>query len=1312
MRIRLLLPLILLLGILMPARAQLVWSSYNTSGTRVSASAATYDNSAGTYTFTIPANTTYTLVTTNFAPVTLAASQTQTLTFTLMASGGFGATGSPVINRRFVAYGLFNYGATAPGNAGAFTDDVGLWTDSYQQSTGIAAEVFGGTSTTANLLGYASGTQLGAAVGPGSGAVGQFTDGSSTNVTFRLVENVGGSASIGAGTSTSAAGVWYADAASGGTTFNRTIYSANASMPQGATTFNEFAFMFFNSTASSVTLTLKNIAGLTPPPIITTQPPVASSVSSGSNLTVSVVASSATGYQWQKSTDGGTTFTPITGNATATTASLTLSNVTNADAGLYNVVITNGAGSTTSTSDTVTITSSVVAPSISTQPSGATVLVGAAASFTVAANGTTPLSYQWGKSTDSGNTFNDIGGATNATYSIASAALSDAGSYRATVTNSAGSATSNAAVLTVQQAPDISTQPVAATVASNGTYTLSVNASGTPAPTYQWQLNGVNIAGAISSSYSISNAAGANAGYYSCVITNAAGAVTSSAVYVGVLSSTMSLSSLAPANGGIGKNRDVLLKLTFNQPVSAGNAGRIVIYDASNPATPVDTIDMSTATTVNQFGTAYRYMPKTIGGVNFNYMPVTTSGNTATIALHSSTVLAYGKTYYVNIEPGVLLDSNGATFGGISDNATWTFTTKSAGPAANAASIAVAADGSGDFDTVQGAVDFVPFSPANTIPRTINIANGTYNEIVRLRTGQNLVTMQGQSQAGTVIQYLTNNNTLISNPTSIGQRSVFGADPNDFTIQNLTIRNSTPNGGSQAEAFWVGNNARGMTVCAVNILSYQDTVMSNGGQAFFTNCYIEGNVDFIWGSGLTFFANCELKMVGLASGGIYVQARNSPSTFPGYFFANCKLTSDATVAANGTYLARVDPTASPASQVVWMNCQMGPHIISSAWQLNNATTAPSIKWWEYQSTDLTGATLLNVSGRPTFNNIATGVGTSTVLANQQIDSPSAAYYSDARNAIGWAPLPVIGTPPGSQTVLAGQGVTFSVAATSPLAMTYQWYKNNVAIGGATGVSYAIPSAGSSDAANYTVAVTNPAGTVTSAAATLTVNVPPQITSANGAVFTATRPGSFTVQASGTPAATFSATGLPSWASLDRNTGVLTGVPSSTVGSPIAITITASNGISPAATQTFTLAVQWTLATWQSAKFGANAGDSSIAGPNADPNGNGISNLLEYALGGDPLAAGAAVSLPVVAPTVNLSDGQTYLVMTATLDPTANGISISGEVSSDLQTWNSGTNYVQIVSDITVGGVRTLTLRDTTPVAGSAQRWIRLVVTQP
>ncbi|HLP03705.1 MAG TPA: immunoglobulin domain-containing protein, partial [Opitutaceae bacterium] len=132
-------------------------------------------------------------------------------------------------------------------------------------------------------------------------------------------------------------------------------------------------------------------------------------------------------------------------------------------AGNYSVSIkawekASATGKSVSYSYTINVTggATATAPSITTQPSSQTVTVGSSVSFSVAASGTAPLSYQWKKGGA------DISGATSATYSIASAATGDAGTYTVVVSNSAGSATSNGATLTVNAAataPSITTQP-------------------------------------------------------------------------------------------------------------------------------------------------------------------------------------------------------------------------------------------------------------------------------------------------------------------------------------------------------------------------------------------------------------------------------------------------------------------------------------------------------------------------------------------------------------------------------------------------------------------------------------------------------------------------------------------------------------------------------------------------------------------------------------------------------------------------------------------------------------------------------------
>jgi hypothetical protein len=262
------------------------------------------------------------------------------------------------------------------------------------------------------------------------------------------------------------------------------------------------------------------VGSSTVPPAITTQPS-SQTVNSGTTASFSVVATGGTplSYQWLKNGS------PVSG---ATASTFSISNVQGSDAGDYTVTVSNDGGSSTSLPATLTVNVIATAPSITGQPASQTVSVGAAVSFSVTASGTAPLSYQWKKDS------NAISGATSSTYSIASAALSHAGSYTVTVSNSAGSLTSNAATLTVNAivttaAPSITSQPASQSVMVGASASFSVTASGTAPLSYQWKKDSNAISGATSSTYSIGAAALADAGSYTVTVTNSAGSVTSSA---------------------------------------------------------------------------------------------------------------------------------------------------------------------------------------------------------------------------------------------------------------------------------------------------------------------------------------------------------------------------------------------------------------------------------------------------------------------------------------------------------------------------------------------------------------------------------------------------------------------------------------------------------------------------------------------------------------------------------------------------------------------------------------------------------------
>ena len=277
--------------------------------------------------------------------------------------------------------------------------------------------------------------------------------------------------------------------------------------------------------------------------------------------------------------------------------------------------------------------------------------------------------------------------------------------------------------------------------------------------------------------------------------------------------------------------------------------------------------------------------------------------------------------------------------------------------------------------------------------------------------------------------------------------------------------------------------------------------------------------------------------------------------------------------------------------------------------------------------------------------------------------------------------PIVTVPPASQTVQAGHPVTFSVTATGSF-LGYQWFHNGTSIYGATSASFTMTTVLPVNAGNYTVKVTSGASSVSSPAAVLTVTSPPVITSATSATFVAGQAGNFTLTATAVPTATYSATGLPPWAALDGNTGIISGTPPDTSGSPFSVAVAASNGISPNAAQTLTVSVLTPFAAWQNANFTAGElANPAISGPTIALGPDGVPNLLKYALGVAPRAA-----LPLNAQAVAQAGGN----WTYTYQRPSNCVDLvyAVEVSTDLQTWSGTGVTLQRTATADANGMET------------------------
>ena len=180
------------------------------------------------------------------------------------------------------------------------------------------------------------------------------------------------------------------------------------------------------------------------------------------------------------------------------------------------------------------VRNSPAVPVVNAQPGALTQVVGATATLSLTASGAAPLTYQWRKDAT------PVAGATNASLSLASVQLSDAGSYDVVVTNASGTVTSNPAALTVAvpAPPAISNHPQGNTVYVGGLSSFFVGVSSTVAVTYQWRFNGAQIPGATFSSYSISNTQLTHAGAYDVVVASVAGTVISQAAGLLVVTPT------------------------------------------------------------------------------------------------------------------------------------------------------------------------------------------------------------------------------------------------------------------------------------------------------------------------------------------------------------------------------------------------------------------------------------------------------------------------------------------------------------------------------------------------------------------------------------------------------------------------------------------------------------------------------------------------------------------------------------------------------------------------------------------------------
>jgi len=466
--------------------------------------------------------------------------------------------------------------------------------------------------------------------------------------------------------------------------------------------------------------------------------------------------------------------------------------------------------------------------------------------------------------------------------------------------------------------------------------------------------------------------------------------------------------TLFPRDGASMINPDVQLKLTFKSKPRVGTSGTIRIVDASGRV--VDTLDMSVppgptkpvdpavraknylsfpypydrasrptnrdtkpgTPSAGAVPTSNQYQLTIIGGFTdgFHFYPITVDGTTATIHPHHD-LLEYGKTYYVEIDRQVL-DVDNNEFTGIAKNG-WRFTTKprSKAPSPNAKSLIVSADGSGDFNTVQGALDFVPDHLKRRV--TIKVRNGTYEEIVYTRNKDN-VTLLGESQDKTIVRY-ANNEVFNPHPANIRTNPEAGTFPsrraavaidncNDIHIVDMTLQTSVS---GQAEGLLITGDRN--ILSHVTVIGSGDALQANG-RIYVVDSTIVGAGDTILGRGTLFCERCTIK-----SRSVMMWPRNHHGVHGNVF-------KDSTFIATETptTIARAPRNESftyPFAEVVLLNATL-VNISPEGW--SDADKGGNVHFWEFQSRNQDGS-LVDVSRRVSWSRQLNSIKDAKLIAD-------------------------------------------------------------------------------------------------------------------------------------------------------------------------------------------------------------------------------------------------------------------------------------------------------------------------------------------
>lgn len=746
-------------------------------------------------------------------------------------------------------------------------------------------------------------------------------------------------------------------------------------------------------------------------------------------------------YKWYK--DG----TLISG---ANSLTYQILNAQTTHAGIYYCKATNICRSDSTNTSTLTVNA---APSITYQSSADSVCVGQSKNFIISASSSLSVGYQWYFN----NISNAISGATNNIYTINSVSPTSGGVYYCKATNSCGVATSSAINFTVKTAPTITTQTSNVVVCAAQVATFSVTATGTAPITYRWYKDNVFISGATSSSYQINSVLTTDAGNYYCTITNSCGSINSSVKTLTV--NTVPTITYQSPNDSVCLGQSKSFNIT-----TSGSSPIAYQWYFPNIATAISgaTNNFYTINSVasSHGGTYYCKATNTCSSATSSVINFTVK--TAPVITTQSSNLVLCATQQANFSV-TAAGTGPITYKWYKDNV---FISGAVSSAYQISSVTTA-DAGYYYCIISNSCGSINSATISLVVNTVpTITYQSPNDSACLGQSKSFnITATGSSPI-TYQWYFPNIATAIS-----------GATNNFYTINSVAsshsgtyyckATNTCSSATTSAISFTVKTapaittQSSNLVLCATQQANFSVTAT---GTAPITYKWYKDNAVISGAIGSSY----QINSVATSDAGNYY----------------CVISNSCGSINSSTKTLTVNTVAAISSQSASDSICLGQ---TKSFSVNATGSSPITYQWYFNTT----------------SNAITSATNNFYSINSIKSSDAGSYYCKATNSCGSATTsqitlyvrtaPVISAQTSSATRCVGQGQNFSVTASGSPTPTYQWYKDDVAISGATNNAFAISVVAATDAGNYQCVVSNACGYAQSSIKTLTVNTAPVVT---------------------------------------------------------------------------------------------------------------------------------------------------------------------------------------------------------------------------